>query len=347
MMKRVLLVGLVVVLAVGLLLSGCTGSKSNSASNAPASNRTESSAPAQPIVMKLGHGTATDSLYHIGATKFAELVEKKTGGKIKVEIFPNGQLGHDRDLTEGMALGTIQAGAIGSEPLVSWAPKLKIVNLPYLFMSREHAYKVLDGPLGQEMTASLPAKGVRNLAYFENGFRQMTNSKKPINTPEDLKGLKIRVPQSPVSIAIFKALGANPTPMSFGELYTALQQKTVDGQENPLSLINSSKFYEVNKYISITNHIYSPFLLIVSEKWYTSLSPDLQKAVQEAANEARDYERKVSAQQEKDLIDQLKEKGALINTPDITLFRKATADVHKEFDNDYGTDFYAKILAAK
>lgn len=301
----------------------------------------------ETIVLKLGHGTSTDSLYHAGSKKFKELVEKKSKGKIKVEIYSDGKLGHDNDLVEGMKMGTVQMGMIGVEPLATIEPKLKAINLPYVFDDRQSAYKVLDGEIGKEMVAYLPEKqGLRVLGFFENGFRNITNSKRPIHSPRDLQGLKIRTPQSPVSIAIFKALGANPTPMSFGELYTALEQGTVDGQENPLSLIYSSKLYEVQKHIALTRHIYSPMVLIISENTWSELSPELQKIVLEAANEAKNYERELSAKEEKELLKQLEQKGVKISRPDLEEFKQVTKDVHLQFDSDYGSDFYKRLEQA-
>lgn len=299
------------------------------------------------IVLRLGHGTATDSLYHEGSVKFKEIVEEKTGGQVKVELFPDGQLGHDRDLTEGMNLGTIEMGMIGVEPLTTMAPKLKAINLPFLFTDRDTAYAVLDGEIGEEMVEELPTNhGIRVLGFFENGFRHISNSKQEINTPEDLQGLAIRTPESPVSLAIFQALGANPTPMSFGELYTALEQGTVDGQENPVSLIYTAKLFEVQDYVSLTGHMYSPMVLTISEKKWSTLSPELQAAVQEAAAEAKAYERQLSEKQEGEYIANLKEAGVIISEPDVTLFVDATKDVHQEFDDEYGAAFYQKLLEA-
>ncbi|MEK5269419.1 TRAP transporter substrate-binding protein [Aeribacillus sp. FSL K6-8394] len=299
------------------------------------------------IVFKLGHGTPTNSLYHKGSEKFKELIEEKTNGNIKVEIYSDGSIGHDNDLVNLMKTGNVHMGMIGVEPLTTMAPKLKVVNMPYIFLDRESAYKVLDGEIGSEMVEELPEKhGIRVLAYFENGFRHVTNSKHEILTPDDLKGLKIRTPQSPVSMAIFKAFGANPVPMSFGELYTALEQKTVVGQENPLSLTYNNKFYEVQDYVSLTGHMYSPMVLTISEKVWAELSPELQKAVLEAANEARDFQRKLSAEEEEDLIKKLEEAGVTISRPDIKPFIEATKDVHNEFDGEYGSDFYKKVVEA-
>ncbi|MGF9713629.1 TRAP transporter substrate-binding protein [Paenibacillus naphthalenovorans] len=337
-----------IILALSFMLTaaGCgsgQGTQGNSA-NAPQGSKSDNKAA---FVFKLGHGTSSTSLYHTGAVKFKELVEAKTNGQIKVDIYTDGTIGQDNDLINFMKTGNVQMGMIGVEPVAVIAPKLKVIGLPYIFPNRESAYKVLDGPLGAEMVSELPQQQhLRVLGYFENGFRNVSNSKREVLTPADLQGLKLRTPQSPVSISIFKALGANPTPMSFGELYTALEQKTVDGQENPLSLIYTNNFHEVQKYISITNHMYSPMLLMISEKTWSELSPELQKAVQEAANEARDYERKVSAEQEADLMKKLEEAGVKLSKPDLAPFVEATKDVHNEFDAEYGADLYKKITEA-
>ena len=342
MQKNFITLLLMMVLSL-LVVAGCSDSSANSESE----NGSGDSGDSEPIVLKLGHGTSTDSLYQVGAQKFKELVEEKTEGKVTVELYSDGKLGHDKDLVEGMKLGTIQAGMIGVEPLTNIAPKLKATNLPYIFSDRETAYKVLDGEIGQEMVENLPEEqGVRILGYFENGFRNVTNSKKEVLTPADLEGLKIRTPDSPVSLAIFEALGANPTPMSFGELYTALEQGTVDGQENPLALIYSAKLYEVQKYVSLTGHIYSPMVLAISEKTYQELGEELQKLVQEAADEAKAYERQVSADQEAELVKTLEEEGVTISTPDKVPFIEATKDVHLKFDKEYGADFYERLIEA-
>lgn len=325
----------VFLLAIAFILTGCN-------SDSPEANAEDSK---EAIVLKLGHGTATSSLYHEGAVKFKELVEKKTDGQVKVEVYSDGTIGHDNDLINFMKSANVQLGMIGVEPLMAIAPKLKVVGLPYIFQDRESAYEVLDGPIGEEMVAELPKEhGVRILSYFENGFRNISNSKKEVNTPADLEGLKLRTPQSPVSLSIFKTLGANPTPMSFGELYTALEQGTVDGQENPLALIYQNKFYEVQEHIAITNHMYSPMVLTISEKTWSEMSQEIQKEVQEAANEARDYERQLSADQEADLINQLESAGVKITKPDLAPFVEVTKDVHKEFDAEYGEELYEKIL---
>lgn len=338
------------VLGVGILtlamvfsMVACSGSSSTNSKEAV--NSTQKSG--EKIVLKLGHGAASNSLYHTAAVKFKELLEQKSRGQFVVQVFADGKLGFDRDLAEGIKLGTIQMGLIGLEPLTTIEPKLKSINLPYVFKDRATAYKVLDGEVGKEISAELPKKqGLRVLGYVENGFRNVTNSKKEILTPKDLAGLKIRTPESPVSLGIFKAFGANPTPMSFGELYTALEQGIVDGQENPLALIVSSKFYEVQKYVSLTSHIYSPIVLAISENTWGKLSPEQQKMVQESADEAKKYQRDESAKQESELIKQLESKGVKISKPDLAPFIEATKDVHTAFDKDYGADFYQRLQNA-
>lgn len=333
-----------------LLLAACgseTATEETGGDEAAENGEEAATDNGEEVVLRLGHGTATSSLYHAGAEKFKELVEESTDGQVRVEVYPDGQLGHDRDLTEGMNMGTIEMGMIGLEPLTSMAPKLKAVNLPFLFTDRETAYEVLDGELGQEMVENLPGEhGIRVLGYFENGFRHISNSRTEIKTPEDLNGLAIRTPESSVSLAIFNALGANPTPMSFGELYTGLEQGTVDGQENPAALIYTTAFYEVQDYVSLTGHMYSPMVLTISEQKWSSLSPELQEAIVEAADGAKDYERQLSAEQEAEYIELLKEEGVTITEPELEPFVEATQSVYDEFESDFDPDFYERLLEA-
>lgn len=321
------------------------GGEENTENNSE--ENSEESDSAEEVVLRLGHGTATNSLYHEGSEKFKELVEEKTDGQVTVELYPDGQLGHDNELTEGMSMGSIEMGMIGVEPITTMAPKLKAVNLPFLFTDRENAYEVLDGEIGQEMVENLPdEQGIRVLGYFENGFRHISNSKGEIESPDDLEDLDIRTPESSVSLAIFEALGANPTPMSFGELYTGLEQGTVDGQENPVSLIYTTKFYEVQDYVSITGHMYSPMVLTISEQQWQNLSKEQQEAVQTAADEAKDYERELSAEQEAEYIESLKEEGVTISEPELEPFIEATESVYDKFEEDFDPDFYERLLEA-
>jgi tripartite ATP-independent transporter DctP family solute receptor len=293
------------------------------------------SAYAAPIKMKVAYVVPETQSTHVAAAKFFKpYVEKHSKGQIIVELYPNGQLGGDRQAIEAVGLGTINMTIPAVAVLSGFEPRFQVFDLPFLFNSKKEAYKALDGALGTKLNALLPPLGLKNLAYAENGFRMITNNKGPVTKPADLAGLKIRTMENPIHIATFRALGANPTPMSFGELYTALQQKTVDAQENPIPLIYTSKFYEVQKYCSLSGHVYAATALLVNDKWFNSLPKDLQKVLQDAAVVYRTEQRKISDQQDKEMIASLKKNGMKVN--DITpeqkkAFVAATAGVYKEF----------------
>lgn len=205
-----------------------------------------SSSYAEGIRIKLAHAMTEDSFTHIAAAQyFKPFVEERSNGQIEVQIFPNAQLGSDRQIVEGVRLGTIEMANCASGTAAVFAPALSIWDLPFIFEDRAEAYKVLDGPFGQKISDSLTRVGLRNLVWLETGFRNITNNVKPITSPKDLNGIKLRTMENPVFIETFRELGANPTPMAFGELYTGLQQGTVDGQENPITHIYMQKFYEV------------------------------------------------------------------------------------------------------
>jgi len=291
---------------------------------------------AEKIVLKFGHVLAPTHPYNLGAMKFAEILKNNKDVNVEVEVFHSSQLGNERDLTEGLQLESVDlALAPGTASL--FEPKMALFDLPYIFRDRAHAYAVLDGPIGQEMAKDLPSKGLRLLAYWENGYRNVTNSKRPIVKPEDLKGIKIRVSENKVHVATFKALGCNVTAMAFGEVFTALQQKTIDAQENPLAIIVSSKFYEAQPYVSLTEHVYMPAHLFISESRWQSFPDNVKKAVQDAAIEARDYERKIIAEGDAKYIADLEAAGIKINKVDKEAFAKfAENTVWKEFEKEFG-----------
>lgn len=290
---------------------------------------------AAPIKMKLAYVVPETQSTHIAAVKFFKpYVEKHSNGKIIVELYPNGQLGGDRQAIEAVGLGTIHMTIPAVAVLSGFEPKFQVFDLPFLFNSKKEVYKALDGALGNKLNDLLPALGLKNLAYAENGFRMVTNNKGPVTKPSDLAGLKIRTMENPIHMATFRALGANPTPMSFGELYTALQQKTVDAQENPIPLIYTSKFYEVQKYCSLTGHVYAATVLLVNDAWFNGLPKDLQKVLQDASVIYRTEQRKLSDQQDKDMVAALKKSGMKVNelTPEQkSAFVKATSSVYAEF----------------
>ncbi len=272
---------------------------------------------------------------------FVKQVEEGSKGKIKVELYPNGQLGGDRELSEGVQMGTIQMAIPSSSPLAGFDKRIQALDLPYLFTTRKAAFEAVDGILGEKLNGYLAAKGILILGYQENGFRHVTNSKKPIKSPADLKGLKIRTMENPMHIAFFKALGANPTPMSWGELYTALQQGTVDAQENPYAMIDDGKFYEVQKYVSETGHVFSYEILIANKKFMDKLPADLNKLVVKAAKDATAKQRQLMEKEEgafKEKVIKAGMKANSLTAEEKKPFVEATAKVYPMFEKDLGKD---------
>ncbi|MET3696999.1 tripartite ATP-independent transporter DctP family solute receptor [Bacillus oleivorans] len=319
-LKKLLL--LIITASMVLVLGACGGSEAGGNGD-------------EEIVLKFGHVLAPDHPYNLAAEKFKEILEENAPQPVKVEIFHSSQLGSERDLTEGLQLGTVDI-AIAPGTISTFEPKMGVLDLPYIFRDKEHAYKVLDGEIGQELAKDLPSIDLRLLSYWENGFRHVTNSSKPIVTPEDLKGVKIRVPENSIYVDSFKTWGANVTTMAFGELFTALQQKTVDAQENPLALIATNKFYEAQEYLSLTGHFYGPAHVIISEHTWKKLSPEMQEAVQKAADEARDYERQLLADKDAEYLETLEAEGMKVNEVDLEAFQKASEPVWEMYRDEYG-----------
>jgi tripartite ATP-independent transporter DctP family solute receptor len=248
-----------------------------------------------------------------GATKFSELVAAKSGGKMKVNVFPGGTLGGDAANVSALQGGTIEFVMLNSGILASQVKDFEVYDFPFMFASAKEADAVVDGPFGQKMHAKLLDKGIVGLAYTELGFRQMTNSKKAINAVDDIAGLKLRVIPNAINVDWVKALGANPTPLAFPELYAALEQKAVDGQENPLSVIQANKFFEVQKFLTLTNHQYNPQSLIFSKKVWDTLSPAEQKILQDSAAEASKFQRQVNREAAAGQLDALKKAGMQVS----------------------------------
>ncbi|HCL90589.1 MAG TPA: C4-dicarboxylate ABC transporter substrate-binding protein [Candidatus Atribacteria bacterium] len=296
------------------------------------------------FVLKLGHIANPEKPYAQAAVKFAELVKEKTNGEVEIQIFPSSQLGNQRDLVEGLTFGTVDMTLTSTAVLANFLPKMAIFDLPFIFRDIPHTYKALD-TIGMEMGKDLEAKGMKLLAFFENGVRHLTNNIRPVRTPEDMKGLKIRVMEQPVYIEMMKALGANPTPMAFGELFTALQQGTVDGQENPVSHIWTKRFFEVQKYISLTGHTYSAEPLLISMITWNKLSPEYQEAIMQSAVEALDWHRSKCVELDKGFWKNVIESGKCeIIEVDKEPFRKATAVVWKMFEDQVGKENIERIV---
>lgn len=272
-----------------------------------------------------------------GAQKFAELVGEKSGGKIKVRLFPGGSLGGDLQTVSALQGGTLDLTVLNSGILAAQVPEFAMLDFPYLFNDTKEAHAVIDGQVGQQLYSRLENKGLIGLGYWDLGFRNLTNTTRPVTKPEDMQGLKIRVIQSPIYLETFKALGANPVPMPFPEVYTALEQHTVDGQENPYTVILGSKFFEVQKYLSSTNHIYNPQSFVISQKTWQKLNEDERALVREAAQEDQTFQREVTAQAQSQAAEKLKQEGIASNEIDaqeIERFRDKVKPVVAEFSKD-------------
>ncbi|MDR3255628.1 MAG: DctP family TRAP transporter solute-binding subunit [Synergistaceae bacterium] len=272
---------------------------------------------------------------------FVPQIETESGGRIKVEVYPNGQLGGDREMTEAVQMGTLHIGMPASSALAGFDKRMQVLDLPYLFTSRESAFNALDGELGKKLEEYMLQKGIFNLAYVENGMRHAMNNRGPIRTPNDMKGLKIRTMENPMHMAYFKELGANPTPLNYGELYTALQQGVVDAAECPYALISDSKFYEVQKYVSETGHIFSVTLLIANKDFIDKLPDDLRAIVIKAGRDYAKAQRKLMAGMEADYKKQIEASGMKANglTPEEKKpFVDATVKVYAQFEDQLGKE---------
>lgn len=279
-------------------------------------------------VLKLGTATQPSHIYNLAAKRFGEIVAEKSSGKIEIQVFPAAQLGSERDMVEGLQIGSLEMTLTSTGPMGNFVPQVKLFNLPFLFKDRQSCYRVLDGDIGNQIAERFVKVGLRSLGWFENGFRNITNSKQAVNLPEDMQGLKIRVMEDDVFILTMKSLGASPLPMAFGEVYTALEQKTIDAQENPLAVIYSSRLFEVQKYLAMTGHFYSPAVLLISEATWQGLPPERQKIITEAATQARDYERGLSFKADQELEVACQKAGMTITHPDKVPFVEAVASVY-------------------
>jgi tripartite ATP-independent transporter DctP family solute receptor len=299
-------------------------------------------------VLKIGYATSATSHYGVGSTVFCEEMEKGTQGRYKCQQFPASALGGEREQIEAVQIGTQDLVNTSTGPLGNFVPEVKIVDIPFLFRDYDHARKVMDGPIGQDLQKKMEAKGLINLAWTENGFRHMTNSKRAINTPDDAKGLKMRTMENKVHMDGYKTFGILPTPMAFPELFGALQQGTVDGQENPIPVILSSKFSQVQKHLSLTGHVYSPAALILSPVVWNKLSAADKAVFSEAAKKGAAAQRKKVNDDENNGIAQLEKDGmSVVRQVNGDAFRKAVAPAYANFAKEFGADKIAAIQAVK
>ena len=291
------------------------------------------SASAQGLELKFGHVGEPGSLFAQSAEEFARIANAKLGSKGKVAVFGSSQLGGDKELMQKLKLGTVDF-ALPSTVMSSEVDLFGMFEMPYLVRDRAHMGRIEKEILWPTLAPAAEARGYKVLAVWENGFRHITNSKRPINTPADLQGFKLRVPEGKWRVKMFQAYGANPSPMKFSEVFVALQTGVMDGQENPFTQIYSAKFHEVQKYLTLTGHVYTPAYIVTGAKKFASLPPDVQKTLSDAAKETQGYVYKTAARLDNELLDKIKAAGVQVNTANKDAFIKASQPIYDEFAKD-------------
>ena len=302
---------------------------------------------ADPIVLGIGYPTPLIGPHGAGAKGFEEELNRLAPGRFKVQHFPGGSLGGEREMIESLQLGTLQMAITGTAVIGNFVPDMMVMDMPFLFRDLAHARATLDGPIGKDLLAKFGQKNLVGLTFGEIGFRHITDNKRPIKSADDLRGLKIRTMENPVHLAAFRALGAQPTPMAWTEVATALQQGTIDGQENPISILVAAKLWETQKYLTLTRHVFTPISFTMSGPFFAKLGPADQEAVRKAALVGRAANRKYVDEAEKSGLDELRKNGMQITTSiDAADFQKRLAPVYKHYDEKFG-DLMTRIKAVK
>lgn len=296
------------------------------------------SAAQAKITLKAGHISAVDHPWHKALVGMAEDVKTATDGEVIIQVYPSSQLGGEREMAQGLGLGVLEMGLFGTGALQALDKRLIIEELPYAWPTREHAYRALDGKLGDALSEVLAGLKITTLSWWESGYRHITNSVRPINTPEDLKGIKLRVPEAEMRIDTFKVMGALPTPMPFSEVFSGLQQKVVDGQENPLATIYASKFYEVQDHLALSGHIWGSAVLTISTSAWNRLSPEQQKIIQDTAEKWKLKEREMIAKSDGEALEKIKAAGVAVTEPDPVQFQQAVQSVWDKYEDTFGKE---------
>lgn len=315
-----------------------------SACGRPSTNTSTSSSGEEQdqYIIRIAYLVSEEQSTHLAAKSFKEKLEKESDGRLKVELYANGQLyPSDREGIEAVQLGNIEMTIPAVAPLASFNKKFMVFDLPFLFNDHDAAYRALDGELGDKLLAELENNDMKGLVFAENGFRHMSNNEGPIEEIADLKGLKYRTLENPVHTDTFKAFGANASPFAFGELYTALQQNTYEAMESPISLYYTNKFYEVQEYLTLTSHVYAATILLMNNDFYNSLPEDLQELVQTASEEYRTEQREIAQKQDVEFLEKLKEEGMQVN--ELTEeqrdeFKTAAQSVYDKYVAEIGED---------
>lgn len=331
-MRKNKIVILALAIAMLVSLAACSNNAEPETSEEDTGEEIVSEESSDSTVIKLGTTVNEEDSFQIAAEKFAELVEEGTDGAYTVEIYPNGSLGDERTMLESMQIGTLDMGIITSGPFSNFVPEMGVLDMPFLFSSKEDVYKVLDGEVGQELLDKMENANLKGLAYAERGFRNLTNSKKEINNASDAEDLKIRVMENEVYTKTFNALNVNAVPMAWSEALTALQQGTIDGQENPINVIHSFKLWESQNNVTMTRHAYASAIITMSLDKFSKLPEDVQKVFKEAAQEAAEVERQWVADNEESQMAELIENGMeIVMDPDIESFRDSVQSVYAEY----------------
>ncbi len=300
-----------------------------------------------PIKLRFGHAHADSDSQHVAALEFAKRVKERTKGGIEIQVFGNNQLGNDGAMIAGVRGGTIDMETSGNPFFTGMVPKLNVFDLPYLFDNAQQAYKALDSDVGRSLLDELGNHQLKGLAFWEVGFRSLANNKRAVNQPADIKGLKLRTTPNPAHIKAFQLLGANPQPMPFGEVFAALESGAIDGHENPPSLMLSSKMYEVQKNLSLTNHAYTALIVVMNKKRFDSLTPENQKILLEEAANAAKFQRELNAKGEQAAVNTLREKGMkIVEAPDRAAIRAIVREPTRQlFIEKNGDDVLKQIEA--
>ncbi|MEW6264503.1 MAG: TRAP transporter substrate-binding protein [Thermodesulfobacteriota bacterium] len=300
--------------------------------------------------MKFASVTPPDHFYNVGARKFAELIKERTNGRIEIKVYPAGQLGKgEREITEGIQQNAVDLLITSTGPMGGFSPSINILDFPFLFRDFNHVDLVMDGPIGRKLLDDFEKAEIKALAFWENGFRHLTNNKRPVKKVEDGKGLKIRTMENKVHLAAWKEAGLNPTPMAWGEVFTALQQGVIDGQENPIAIIASNKLWDAGqKYFSFSAHVYSPAPLLMSKKKYDEMPKQDQELFLKTALEVAKFQRKINRDAEENSMKEMAAKGVtVVRDVDRESFRKAMAPVYEQFSGQFPKAEIEKIMNAK
>lgn len=332
---------LITILLTLALLAACGGDSETSGSSDDGEASDE-----ETYVLQAGHSLPDDHPYHLGFLEMAEKVEERTDGRVKIEVFPFSEIGAERELTEGLTLGTVDLAVSSTAPVTNFVPELAVLDVPFAFESREAAVDVLNGEIGDELFAAMEEQGIIGLSWGENGYRHITNGVRPVEKPEDLEGLKIRVQENEIHLAAFEELGAQPTPMAWTEALTALQQGVVDAQENPIIVADQYSLYESNQeYMTLTGHVYSVAVYMLSKETYEKLPDDLAQIVLEEGQKIGEMQREMIVEMEQESLQTVKDQGMeVIEDVDTAPFRDIVSSVYDMVEHQ---DLLNRILEAQ